>query len=108
MTGSSRLQTTIMQLNGDLESKQKLAESLLTSAKTHADSGDDVKAKLEQESAEKYQKEAEEIQGKIANMQALITVNHLRVKSIEKDIDNLTSNYKKELDKLESERDSLV
>ncbi|MEO5499517.1 MAG: hypothetical protein ABIR46_03390, partial [Candidatus Saccharimonadales bacterium] len=72
MPGINRLQTTIMQLNGDVSSKTKLAESLQSSSQTHRDTGDEVKAQTEQDSADRYFQEAQDIENQIASMQAVM------------------------------------
>ena len=108
MPGINRLQTTILQLNGDVTSKSKLAESLQNSAQTHRDAGDDVKAQSEQDSADRYFQEAQDIESQIAGMQAMMSAKQIKKDHIDKQFDEITKNYEKEVVKLKNDADKLT
>ncbi len=108
MPGSSRLETTIMQLNGDIKSKQHMVDSLQASAKTHAENGDDASAQTDQASAERYIKDVNNLQSQIASMQTMVQVKRHKAKTIKEEMEQMTKQYEQDIAKLKSERDSLV
>ena len=94
MPGANRLETTIIQLNGDIKSKQSMVDSLQASAKTHAENGDDVRAKTDQDSADRYTEDLNNLQSQIASMQIMMQVKKQKAKSIEGETVKKSSNSK--------------
>lgn len=102
------LRDTIHQQQFDLESKRKLADDLMRSSAEHEARGDDVKAKLDRESAERYLRDAEGIEKTIAGYQADIQHREQKAAEIDRRIADLKARFEHELRQLESEKESVL
>ena len=102
------LRDTIHQQQFDLESKRKLADDLMRSSAEHEARGDEVKAKLDRESAERYLRDAEGIEKTIAGYQADIQHREQKAADIDRRIADLKTRFEHETRHLEDEKKSVL
>lgn len=108
MPSVASLRDIINQQQSDLASKRKLADDLMRSAAEHEARGDDVKAKLDRESAERYLRDAEGVEKYITDYQAEIQRREQKAAEIERRIAELKSRFEREFKALESKKESVV
>jgi chromosome segregation ATPase len=108
MPSVASLRDVITQQQSDLESKRKLADDLMRSSAEHEARGDDVKAKLDRESAERYLRDADGIASTIAGYESDIQRREQKAAEIEQRIAELKSRFDREFKELESEKESVL
>lgn len=108
MPSVASLRDVITQQQSDLESKRKLADDLMRSSAEHEARGDDVKAKLDRESAERYLRDADGIASTIAGYESDIQRREQKAAEIEQRIADLKSRFDREFKELESEKESVL
>jgi hypothetical protein len=108
MPSVASLRDVITQQQSDLESKRKLADDLMRSSAEHEARGDDVKAKLDRESAERYLRDADGIASTIAGYESDIRRREQKAAEIEQRIAELKSRFDREFKELESEKESVL
>ena len=89
-------------------SKRKLAEDLMRSADEHAARGDEVKAKMDRDSAERYLRDIEGIERTIAGYEADIQHREQKAAEIERRINDLRSRHEHEMRSLEDQKEPVV
>ena len=102
------LRDTIHQQQFDLESKRKLADDLMRSSAEHEARGDEVKAKLDRESAERYLRDAEGIEKTIVGYQTDIQHREQKAADIDRRIADLKARFEHETRHLEDEKKSVL
>lgn len=107
MPSIDSLRSTIQQQQTAAESKRKLAEDLLRTADQHEASGDEARAKLDRESAERYLRDLEEIEKTIAGYEADIRNREQKAAEIDKKIADLRQRFEREFKGLEDEKESV-
>ena len=109
MLGSvDSLQNEIQRRYLDAQSKRKLAESLTNSADDHEQRGNDTQAKLDRESAARYERDAEEAEKQAGIYEAEVLVRMQRAANIDRDIERTQHEFKAKLDDLENKKKSLL
>lgn len=101
------LRDAITQQHLDAESKRILADSLMKSAEQHEANGDDVRAKLDRDSAERYLRDLSVIENNIANYESEVMKREQKAKEIEKRIEALHERFKHDLQRLEKDKQSI-
>lgn len=104
MLSVNSLRDAINQQLSDAESKRKLIESLTRSADDHEARGDETKAKLDRDSAERYQRDLDVIEGTIAAYQRDIEHRESKALEIDKRIDELTQRFEHDIQQLEDDK----
>ncbi len=108
MQSVSTLRNTINHQLTDVESKRILVDSLVKSAEQHEANGDDVRARLDRESAERYLRDLSTIENNIAGYESEITKREQKAREIEKRIDDLNQHFKRDLEQLEKDKNSVA
>lgn len=108
MVSINSLRSLMIKLEGDRDSARKLAADLRASAAQHAENGDDIKAKIDSDSAERYEREAEQYNSQMARYDAEVQAREERSKAVEDQIAQLKQNFDQELDRLTREKDNLL
>ena len=107
MPSVASLRNTISQQQSDAQSKRKLAEDLMRSADEHAARGDEVRAKLDRDSAERYLRDLSGIENTVAGYEREITKREQKAREIDKRIDDLGRRFEHDLEQLEKEKESV-
>jgi hypothetical protein len=92
----------------DGENKRKLAESLYMSADSHEKSGNTTQAKIDRDSAQRYESEAEEAekQAGIYEMEAFARMQ--KAAGIDKEMDHLKQEFDKKMADLEMKKKTIL
>lgn len=107
MQSVSSLRDAINQQHTAAESKRILADSLIKSAEQREANGDDVRAKLDRDSAERYLRDIDAIEKNIANYESEVMKREQKAREIEKRIATLNERYKHDLGRLENDKKSI-
>lgn len=108
MPSVASLKIAINQQLSDAENKRLIAEKLMRSADEHAERGDEVKAKLDRDSAERYLRDLEGIEKTIAEYEADIEKREQKAAEIDKRMAELRQRFEHDFKGLESEKESVV
>lgn len=103
MPSLSTLHNSKEQLHSKHKSNLKLAEDLERSAETHRANGDDIRADLDQKSADRYKNDANITLTEIGAIEAEIQRRENKAQEISSKITALDDNYKRERQKLEND-----
>lgn len=102
------LRDVINQQQSDLESKRKLASDLMNSAAEHEARGDEVKAKLDRDSAERYLRDVEGIEKTIAGYQSDIQHREQKAAEIDRRIADLRARFDRDFKALDDDKESIL
>ena len=102
------LRDVINQQLSDLESKRKLATDLMNSAAEHEARGDEVKAKLDRDSAERYLRDVEGIEKTIAGYQSDIQHREQKAAEIDRRIADLRARFDRDFKALDDDKESIL
>ena len=102
------LRDFIKQQQSDLESKRKLASDLMNSAAEHEARGDEVKAKLDRDSAERYLRDVEGIEKTIAGYQSDIQHREQKAAEIDRRIADLRARFDRDFKALDDDKESIL
>ena len=102
------LRDVINQQQSDLESKRKLASDLMNSAAEHEERGDEVKAKLDRDSAERYLRDVEGIEKTIAGYQSDIQHREQKAAEIDRRIADLRARFDRDFKALDDDKESIL
>lgn len=102
------LRDVINQQLSDLESKRKLATDLMNSAAEHEARGDEVKAKLDRDSAERYLRDVEGIEKTIAGYQSDIQHREQKAAEIDRRIADLKARFDRDFKALDDDKESIL
>lgn len=108
MPSVASLRDVITQQQSDLEGKRKLADDLMRSAADHEARGDEVKAKLDRESAERYLRDAEGIASNIAGYESDIQRREQKAAEIDQRIAALRTRFERDFKEMEDEKESVL
>jgi hypothetical protein len=109
MLGSvDSLQNEIQRRYLDAQSKRKLVDSLLRSADDHERAGNETQAKLDRESAARYERDAEDAEKQAGIYEAEVLVRMQRAANIDREIEQTNHQFKAKLDELENKKKSLL
>jgi hypothetical protein len=104
----STLRHNLARQHDDIENKRKLADSLFQTAEQHEQAGDTVRAKLDRDSAERYLADATRAEQETSIIELEIIRRETKASKIDDEMEELTKQHQKDIEKLQQEKSKLL